>query len=195
MDVLPDVLKPYLKIVFCGMAAGKRSAKLKAYYSGFANKFWKALFDSGLTRYQLSTRDYEQLPDYGIGLTDLIKDKAGNDSELSATFEDIQKLYEKIQYYQPTVLAFVGKKAAKIVLGQTLVDYGMQRETTGQTKIFVLPSTATTADRFFDMSYWEELARITRGGQISDHDGTSGLIDALQQKTKGNPSVDVKLDA
>ena len=30
--------------------------------------------------------------------------------------------------------------------------------------------------------------------QISGHDGTSGLIDALQQKTKGNPAVDVRLD-
>jgi len=30
--------------------------------------------------------------------------------------------------------------------------------------------------------------------QISDHDGTSGLIDALQKKTKGNPSIDVRLD-
>ena len=30
--------------------------------------------------------------------------------------------------------------------------------------------------------------------QISSHDGTLGFIDALQQKTKGNPSVDVRLD-
>ena len=30
--------------------------------------------------------------------------------------------------------------------------------------------------------------------QTSDHDGTLGLIDALQQKTKGNSSVDVRLD-
>ena len=30
--------------------------------------------------------------------------------------------------------------------------------------------------------------------QISDHDGTLGFIDALQKKTKGNPSVDVRLD-
>ena len=30
--------------------------------------------------------------------------------------------------------------------------------------------------------------------QISSHDGTSGFIDALQQKTKGNSSVDVRLD-
>jgi hypothetical protein len=65
----------------------------------------------------------------------------------------------------------------------------------GQTKIFVLPSTATTASIFFKMSYWEELARITSVGveQMSGHDGTSGLIDALQQKTKGK-SVDVRLD-
>jgi hypothetical protein len=30
--------------------------------------------------------------------------------------------------------------------------------------------------------------------QISAYDGTLGFIDALQQKTKGNPSVDVRLD-
>ena len=194
MDTLIDVLKPNLKIVFCGMAAGNRSAELKAYYAGVANKFWKALFDSGLTSFKLSPQDFSQLPDYGIGLTDLIKDKAGNDSDVSATIDDIQKLNEKIQYYQPMVLAFVGKKVAKVVLGQISVEYGMQSQIIGQTKIFVLPSTATTADKFFNISYWEELARITRGGQISVHDGTSGLIDALQQKTKGNPAVDVRLD-
>ena len=31
-------------------------------------------------------------------------------------------------------------------------------------------------------------------GQISDHDGTLGFVDALQQKTKGKSSVNVKLD-
>jgi hypothetical protein len=72
----------------------------------------------------------------------------------------------------------------------------MQRQMIGQTKIFVLPSTATTADKWFDISYWKELARFTSVGvvQISDHDGTLGLIDALQQKTKGKSSVDVSLD-
>jgi TDG/mug DNA glycosylase family protein len=196
MDTLIDVLKPNLKIVFCGMAAGNRSAELKAYYAGVANKFWKALFDSGLTRNKLSPRDFEQLPDYGIGLTDLIKDKAGNDSDVSANINDIQKLKDKIQYYQPMLLAFVGKEAAKIVLRQSPIEYGMQRQMIGQTKIFVLPSTATTADKWFDISYWKELARFTSVGvvQISDHDGTLGLIDALQQKTKGKSSVDVSLD-
>jgi len=40
----------------------------------------------------------------------------------------------------------------------------------------------------------EKCRTSTKAEQISDHDGTSGLIDALQKKTKGNPSVDVRLD-
>ncbi len=32
MDILPDVLKPNLNIVLCGMAAGTRLANIEAYY-------------------------------------------------------------------------------------------------------------------------------------------------------------------
>jgi hypothetical protein len=34
----------------------------------------------------------------------------------------------------------------------------------------------------------------TNADQSSDHDGTLGLTDALQKKTKGNSSADVRLD-
>jgi len=183
MDVLPDVLKPNLKIVFCGMAAGNRSAELSDYYASVANKFWRTICEIGLTPYKLTRYEHYRILEYKIGLTDLVKDKAGNDCDVSATLDDIQKLRNKIQYYEPLVLAFVGKKAAKIFLGQPSVEYGVQQQMIGQTKVFVLPSTATTASIFFKMSYWEELARITSVGveQISSHDGTSGLIDALQK--------------
>jgi len=40
----------------------------------------------------------------------------------------------------------------------------------------------------------ERLQPITQAEQISDHDGTLGFIDALQKKTEGNSSVDVRLD-
>jgi hypothetical protein len=46
----------------------------------------------------------------------------------------------------------------------------------------------------YDMMFHEKELELLHSDQISDHDGTSGLIDALQQKTKGNPSVDVTLD-
>jgi len=46
----------------------------------------------------------------------------------------------------------------------------------------------------YNMLFHEKELELLQPEQISDRDGTSGLIDALQQKTKGNPSVDVRLD-
>jgi hypothetical protein len=46
----------------------------------------------------------------------------------------------------------------------------------------------------YDMMFHEKELELLQPEQISDHDGTLGFIDALQQKTKGNPSVDVRLD-
>jgi TDG/mug DNA glycosylase family protein len=40
MSVLPDVLKPGLKVVFCGTAVGNKSARASAYYAGRGNQFW-----------------------------------------------------------------------------------------------------------------------------------------------------------
>ena len=58
--------------------------------------------------------------------------------------------------------------------------------------------TVTADKRGYDMLFHEkELEKIQsdkHAEQTSDHDGTLGLIDALQQKTKGNSSVDVRLD-
>jgi len=46
----------------------------------------------------------------------------------------------------------------------------------------------------YDMLFHEKELEQLQPEQISDHDGTLGFIDALQQKTKGNPAVDVRLD-
>ena len=47
--VLPDVLAPGLRIVFCGTAAGTVSARRGAYYAHPQNRFWPALHAVGLT--------------------------------------------------------------------------------------------------------------------------------------------------
>ncbi len=45
----------------------------------------------------------------------------------------------------------------------------------------------------YNMMFHEKELEQLQVEQISDHDGTLGFIDALQQKTKGK-SVDVRLD-
>ena len=81
--VLPDVLGPGLRIVFCGMAAGNRSAREGVYYAGPGNKFWPTLHRIGLTPYQLDPTEFRSVQRYGVGLTDICKTESGPDGSLS----------------------------------------------------------------------------------------------------------------
>ena len=93
---LPDLLKENLKIVFCGTAAGNRSAQQEAYYSGCGNKFYCVLFQVGLTPLHLIPSDYQNLLNYNLGLTDLAKYKSGMDSTLVQSDYDVETFKTKI---------------------------------------------------------------------------------------------------
>ncbi|MDD3893606.1 MAG: mismatch-specific DNA-glycosylase [Syntrophomonadaceae bacterium] len=156
--MLPDVLRPNLKVVFCGTAAGDKSAMRKAYYAGPGNKFWSILYRTGLTPVQLEPKDYEKLLDNNIGLTDLAKGVSGSDSKLKKSNFDAKALKNKILIYGPNVLCFNGKKAAQEFLGRKDVDYGLQNKKIGKTLVFVAPSTSGAANGFWDEKYYIQLA-------------------------------------
>lgn len=160
--ILPDVLQPGLALVFCGTAAGKRSAAERAYYAHPGNLFWRALFDAGLTPRQLAPAEFAQLPDYGIGLTDLAKRHSGNDNELPRDAFDVPALIAKIERHQPRLLAFTSKNAARAVLGGAVVHYGLQSEVIGSTQLFVLPSPSGQARGHWDLTHWQTLADYER---------------------------------
>ncbi len=82
--VLPDLLRPGLRIVFCGTAAGTVSAARGAYYAHPQNRFWSALHAIGLTPRLLRPEEYPELPQWGLGLTDIAKHVSGMDRELPA---------------------------------------------------------------------------------------------------------------
>lgn len=157
MNVLPDILKSNLKVIFCGTAVGKKSAKLKAYYATASNKFWTVLCKIGLTPHKIEPKNFATILRYGIGLTDLSKLKFGNDSEINHQDFNTTDLRQKIKTITPQVLAFNGKKAAEIFLNRK-VEYGRQEETIDKTAIFVLPSTSGAANGYWEEKYWQELA-------------------------------------
>ena len=72
-DILPDALAVGLDVVFCGSAAGTRSARADAYYAGPGNRFWPTLFSIGLMPEQIRPANFRHVVRYGIGLTDLAK--------------------------------------------------------------------------------------------------------------------------
>ena len=159
--ILPDVLQPDLSVVFCGTAAGRRSAAERAYYAHPGNLFWRALFEVGLTPVRMAPAEFPALTALGIGLTDLAKRHAGNDNQLPNDAFDIPALRKKIDRYQPRILAFTSKNAARAFLGGP-VDYGLQQKRLGETRIFVLPSPSGQARGHWDISPWQALSTLAQ---------------------------------
>ncbi|MFO7323170.1 MAG: mismatch-specific DNA-glycosylase [Chloroflexota bacterium] len=161
-EVLPDILGPGLKVVFCGTAAGRISAREGAYYAGPGNLFWQMLYQMGLTPRVLEPHEYVTVRQYGIGLTDLAKHTSGADKSLRVQDFDTAALRWKIKMHAPLALAFNGKRAAQEFYGRRNIPYGRLREPLGSTAVFVLPSTSSLARRFWDESAWMELAEWLR---------------------------------
>ena len=159
--VLPDRLRPGLKLVFCGTAAGRQSALQKAYYAHGQNKFWKALYQVGLTPHQFMPHDYEKLWELGIGLTDIAKYSFGMDHQLPAEAlgpEAVAALELRIAAVKPAILAFTSLNGGRKVMGAKAVA-GEQPETLGATRVFILPSPSPLAANHWDIKPWRALAR------------------------------------
>jgi TDG/mug DNA glycosylase family protein len=142
--ILPDYLAPGLRVVFCGTAAGEKSAERGHYYAGRGNEFWKLLFESHLTSSPLSPEMDSRVTEFEVGLTDLAKLVASSsDAKLRAHY-DVEGFVRKIETFKPYWVAFHGKTAAKVVaraLGHTGdVRLGYQAWYVADRPVFVLPS-------------------------------------------------------
>jgi TDG/mug DNA glycosylase family protein len=157
--ILPDLLRPDLALVFCGTAAGERSAREGAYYAHPGNLFWRALHEAGITPRRFAPTDFPTLPALGIGLTDLAKRHSGNDADLPRDAFDVPGLRAKIERCRPRLLAFTSKTAARAALGRAITDYGVQPERLGITEVHALPSPSGQARRHWDLQPWRQLAR------------------------------------
>lgn len=162
MSVLPDILEPGLRVVFCGTAAGTASARAGAYYAGPGNRFWEILFETGLTPIRFDPHQFREVTKHGIGLTDIVKTASGADAALPANTFDPDRLRRRILEITPQILAFNGKRSAKSFLETAKVSYGLQPSHLGSTALFVLPSTSGAARGFWEPRYWHDLAKLLR---------------------------------
>jgi TDG/mug DNA glycosylase family protein len=163
--IIPDLLAPDLRLVFCGSALGAESARQKAYYAKPGNKFWPVLHEVGLTPRRFAPQEYRALLPLGIGLTDINKTQSGNDDTLASEHDDVAGLAAKIERYQPGILAFTAKRPAQVFLRASFglkapPAYGLQPQRIGRTHLFVLPSTSGLATSFWDIGPWQELKRL-----------------------------------
>lgn len=161
--VLPDVLAPGLRVVFCGSAAGTASARARAYYAGPGNRFWPTLHLAGFTPRLLTPSEFPELPTWGLGLTDVCKTHHGVDREIADGHYDIAALERAMAQFAPAVLAFTSKQAARAAFGLRStrgLTYGDQTRTVGSTPTWILPSPSGAARRYWSTEPWVALAAL-----------------------------------
>ncbi len=162
--ILPERLRPGLRLVFCGTAAGRKSALEKAYYAHGQNKFWKTLHQTGLTPCLFAPQDYPLLDELNIGLTDIAKFSFGMDHQLpkeALGARAAEALRARIRKVAPRHLAFTSLNAGRIVMGKQ-ARAGLQAEGLGETRVWILPSPSPLADNHWDIRPWRALARAVK---------------------------------
>jgi double-stranded uracil-DNA glycosylase len=163
---VPDILAPGLRIVFCGINPGFRSAAAGAHFANPRNDFWRLLADAGLTPRLLGPEDQWELLELGYGLTNAAyrTTKGSSDLRRSDFAGSAERLGQIARELRPRTIAFVGKAAYEGVFRERPALGRQERRLEG-TILFVLPSTspANAAVPYEERLRWfRELAKISK---------------------------------
>lgn len=162
---LKDRIRPGLRVLFVGINPGVRSALTGHHFAGFSNRFWKLLSDSRLVPEPIRYEDDDRLPDWGLGITNLIARPSPGISDLHPAeyVQGWKTLERKIRRYRPAYVALVGVTLYREI--QSFLDGaqgrharriqpGPQGRTIHGARIFVLPN---PSGRNANFSYAEML--------------------------------------
>ena len=118
------------------------SAQIGHHFARPGNRFWPTLFRAGFTPRQLSGVEDALLLDYGCGITTIAPRPTAAAAEL--TVDELsagaRALTRKVLKYTPRFLAVVGIGAYRTAFARPRAKLGLQEETIGATKIWVLPN-------------------------------------------------------
>lgn len=131
-----------MKVVFCGINPGMRSAMMGYHFANGSNRFWRVIHLSEFTPNQLEPEEAHRLLDYGCGLTSAVKRPTVSAGDLRrADFIEARPRFErKISRYRPQHLAFLGKPACSVFLNQRALSWGRQPVLFGGAAVWVLPN-------------------------------------------------------
>src|SRR5262245_31076727 len=139
---VPDVISYQLRILFCGINPGLYSAAVGHHFARPGNRFWPALFSSGLTDRLLSPFEEQDLLKSEYGITNIVARATASAAELSGEElrEGNKDLRAKVRRYSPRCLAVLGIQAYRISSARRDAELGLQEEAIGDCRIWVLPN-------------------------------------------------------
>ncbi|MDT7041497.1 mismatch-specific DNA-glycosylase [Candidatus Nitronereus thalassa] len=152
--LLPDHIRPGVKVLFVGINPGLRSSQLGHHYAGHSNRFWKLLYEANCVPSPLTYHQDGQLPTWGYGLTNIVDRPTSGTHELTALdfSKGRQALLKKVMRYRPKLVALLGLTIRKALFSaihttkpgknkpNSRPTVGLQTEKFGGALVFVLPN-------------------------------------------------------
>ncbi|MED3564081.1 mismatch-specific DNA-glycosylase [Bacillus xiapuensis] len=145
MKPIPDHLKENLTILFVGFNPSIRSGEVGHHYANPNNRFWKILFEAGLTDRRYEASEDRDLIALGYGFTNIVARPTKSADEITREEyrEGKEILKKKIERYKPRVVCFVGKGVYQEYSGRKKAPWGIQSESVvSETLDFVAPSSS-----------------------------------------------------
>lgn len=145
MKPIKDHLSENLDILFVGFNPSVRSGETGHHFANPNNRFWKILFEAGLTPRKFMAIEDSRLTELGYGLTNIVARPTKTADEI--TKEEYQEgrvlLKEKIERYRPKIVCFVGKGVYQEYSGRKQISWGPQPvSVVSGTLDFVAPSSS-----------------------------------------------------
>ena len=140
--MLPDVIAPDSKVLFCGINPGLYTAAIGHHFGRPGNRFWPTLHAAGFTPRLLSPFEERELLALGYGITNVVDRATAAADELTAQdyLDGGRRLVAKVERYKPKVLAILGVGAYRTAFGRKTAKVGRQDERIGTADVWVLPN-------------------------------------------------------
>ncbi|WP_328451347.1 G/U mismatch-specific DNA glycosylase [Amycolatopsis sp. NBC_00438] len=174
--VLPDVLAQDLRVVFVGINPGLAAAAAGHSFHGAGNRFWPALHRSGFTPRRLRAEEERLLPDWGLGITSIVRRPTARAAQLSraelvAGGED---LAERVRAVRPQWLAILGVTGYRVAFGAPRARLGPQPGTLGGARVWIVPNPSGLNAHFPPAALAVEFARMRAAAGVPDRSGILG---------------------
>ncbi|GAB7037344.1 MULTISPECIES: G/U mismatch-specific DNA glycosylase [Catenuloplanes] len=160
--VVPDVIAPGLRVLFCGINPGLYSAATGRHFARPGNRFWPALHGAGFTPRLLTPAEQDTLPGYGLGITNIVPRASARADELSPAELTAggAALTAKVAEFRPAWLAVLGIGAYRSAFARPRAGIGPQPDRLAGTAIWILPNPSGLNASYQLPRLIEEFARL-----------------------------------
>ena len=139
---LRDVIAPDLDVLFVGINPSLLSAARGHHFARPGNRFWPALHLAGLTPRRMTPDEDDELPSFGLGITNVVDRPTRTAAEL--TPEELlaggEALAALVERYRPRAVAVLGVTAWRVAFRRPKAVLGVQPERVGGAVTWVLPN-------------------------------------------------------